>query len=190
MTFPIRDSLEINKLRAFRPPIVPPKVPVKETPSTSFADLVRMLAESIADAQASLDRASAEMVKEFAETRVSIIPNTTQTIHPDGSITYETGEAQEVSLLNLGVRPTFYQFSEAKIEVVMDIEIVETETEDGQKRNSLFAQTYNVKYERKLNRDVKTSSKLTATLVPVPMPVGLEPATATVTADNTDTDNG
>lgn len=186
MTFPVANLPNISELRAFRPPIVSPKVPVRETPSTSFADLVRMLAESIADAQASLDRTSAELVKEFAETTVEIIPNMTQTIQPDGSIKYETAEPQEVSLLNLGVRPTFYQFSEATVEVVMDIEVVETQTEDGKRFMNLFAQTYNVKYERKLNRDVKTSSKLTATLVPVPMPVGLEPQIVTLATESTD----
>ena len=36
------------KPRAFRPAIVPPETTVSETPSTSFADLVRMLAEGIA----------------------------------------------------------------------------------------------------------------------------------------------
>ncbi|MGB7337904.1 MAG: hypothetical protein WBC91_03350 [Phototrophicaceae bacterium] len=189
MTLPINNLTLKNELRAFRPPIIPPKVPVRETPSTSFADLVRMLAESIADAQASLDRTSAELVKEFAETTVEVIPNMTQTIHPDGSVSYETAEPQEVSLLSLGVRPTFYQFSEATVEVVMDIEVVETQTEDGKRLMNLFAQTYNVKYERKLNRDVKTSSKLTAKLVPVPMPVGLEPQTITLASEGA-TDGG
>jgi hypothetical protein len=168
-------------LRAFRPPIVQPETPVRETPSASFGDLVRMLAEGIAAAQASLDRTSAEMVVEMANTHVDIVPNITQIIDEDGNITYESGDPQTVSLLHLGVRPTFYQFSQATVEVVMDIEIVETETEKGEKRNSLFAQTYNVRYERKLNREVTTTSKLTATLVPVPMPVQLEPTMVTTT---------
>ncbi|MGJ3241065.1 MAG: hypothetical protein ACFE0Q_20310 [Anaerolineae bacterium] len=186
MSFPGTNIPNIRELRAFRPAIVPPSVPVRETPSASFSDLVRMLAESIAEAQASLDRTSAELVKEFAETTVEVIPNMTQTIQPDGSVKYETAEPQEVSLLNLGVRPTFYQFSEATVEVVMDIEVVETQTEDGKRLMNLFAQTYNVKYERKLNRDVKTSSKLTATLVPVPMPVGLEPQMVTRASEGPD----
>ena len=170
---------QLSEFRAFRPPIVLPETPVRETPSASFGDLVRMLAEGIAAAQASLDRTSAEMVAELANTHVEIVPNITEIIDENGNITYQSGDPQTVSLLHLGVRPTFYQFSQATVEVVMDIEIVETETEKGEKRNSLFAQTYNVRYERKLNREVTTTSKLTATLVPVPMPVRLEPTIAT-----------
>lgn len=171
-------------LKAFRPPIVAPGEPVRETPSVSFGDLVRMLAEGIADAQTSLDRASAELVRELAETTVEIIPRVTETIAEDGTVTYEQGEPQEVSLLALGVTPSFYQFSQATVEVVMDIKVVqsqtETETTKGQ-RFGLFAGTTDIRAERKLNRDVTTHSKLTATLVPVPMPIRLEP-TRTTTA--------
>lgn len=172
-------------LAAFRPPIVQPEVPVRETPSASFADLVRMLAEGIADAQASLDRASAEQVVELANTRVKVVSSITETIDANGNVTYENGPLREVSLLDLGVMPTFYQFSEAKVEVTMDIKIVENTNESGTtpKRYSLFADTASVRFERKLNRDVKISSKLTATLVPVPMPIRLEPARATTTPD-------
>jgi hypothetical protein len=165
--------------RAFRPPIVEPATPVRETPSASFGDLVRMLAEGIADAQASLDRSSAEMVVELANTEVEIIPSVTETIDENGNMTFTNGAPQTVSLLQLGVRPTFYQFSQAVVEVVMDVKIVENESETGQRRFSLFADTSNVRFERKLNRDVKISSKLTATLVPVPMPLRLEPVTTT-----------
>ena len=159
----------------FRKPLVSPETPVRETPSASFGDLVRMLAEGIADAQASLDRASAEMVVELANTEVEIIPTVTETIDENGIVQYTNGAPQTVSLLQLGVRPTFYQFSQAVVEVVMDVKIVENETENGQRRFSLFANTSDVRFERKLNRDVKISSKLTATLVPVPMPLRLEP---------------
>ena|SRR5918996_1311820 len=171
-------------LKAFRPPIVAPGEPVRETPSVSFGDLVRMLAEGIADAQTSLDRASAELVRELAETTVEIIPRVTETIAEDGTVTYEQGEPQEVSLLALGVTPSFYQFSQATVEVVMDIKVVQSQTETATtkgQRFGLFAGTTDIRAERKLNRDVTTHSKLTATLVPVPMPIRLEP-TRTTTA--------
>ncbi len=170
----------LNKFAVFRQPLVTPETPVRETSSASFGDLVRMLAEGIADAQASLDRSSAAMVVELANTEVEIIPNVTEVIGEDGLVTFTNGAPQTVSLLQLGVRPTFYQFSQAVVEVVMDVKIVENETETGQRRYSLFADTSNVRFERKLNRDVKVSSKLTATLVPVPMPLRLEPVITTV----------
>lgn len=170
-------------LRHFRPPIIGPDVGVRESPSVSFGDLVRMLAEGIADGQASLDRASAALVQELAETTVSVIPSVTETIDAEGNVTFEHGAPQEVSLLSLGVTPTFYQFSQSTVEVVMDIKIVESEqvTEDGKRRYGLFAGTVDVRAERKLNRDVTVHSKLSATLVPVPMPIRLEP-TRTTTA--------
>lgn len=172
---------KLGAVRAFRNPIVGPEVPVRESPSVSFGDLVRMLAEGIADAQTSLDRASADLVRELAETKVSIVPNVTETIDADGKVTYEQGAAQEVSLLSLGVTPTFYQFSQSTVEVVMDIKIVESEQvrEDGKRSYGLYAGTVDVRAERKLNRDVSVHSKVTATLVPVPMPLRLEPVRTT-----------
>lgn len=173
--------------RAFREPIVPPGVGVRESPSVSFADLVRMLAEGIADAQTSLDRASAELVAELAETTVEVVPRVTEVIDEEGNVTYEHAAPQPVSLLALGVTPTFYQFSEASVEVAMDIKIVEQEqtTEEGRRTYGLFAGTANVRAERKLNRDVTVSSKVKATLVPVPMPLRVEPSRTTVTPTET-----
>jgi hypothetical protein len=169
--------------RSFRAPIVEPDVPVHETPTVSFGDLVRMLAEGIADGQTSLDRASAELVEELAASRVKIIPGITETVDADGNMTFEEAASVEVSLLSLGVTPTFYQFSQATVEVAMDIHVVESETEsgEGKRRIGLFAGTASVRAERKLNRDVTVHSKLTATLVPVPMPLRVEPVRTTTT---------
>jgi hypothetical protein len=180
---PIPRPRTLTALRAFREPIVPADVPVQETPSVSFADLTRMLAEGIAEAQTSLDRASAEVLQELAEAKVQVIPRVTEVIDKDGNVTYEEGEPIEVSLLSLGVTPTFYQFSQSTVEVAMDIKIVQSQTEagEGRRRFGLFAGTADVRAERKLNRDVTAHSKLTATLVPVPMPLRLEPTRTTTT---------
>ncbi len=170
--------------KAFRAPIVAPEVAVQETAATSFADLVRMMAEGIADAQMALDRSAATMVTELAETRVDIIPSITETVAADGSITFQQGKPQSVSLLELGVKPTFYQFSQATVEVSMDLKLVEQINEDGTRKTGslgLFADTSNIRFERKLNRDVSVHSKITATLVPVPAPLRLEVPRRSVT---------
>jgi hypothetical protein len=161
-----------QKVRAFRMPVVPADTKVEEIPSTSFADLVRMLAESVADAQLSLDRSSAEMLVELANARVDVVRNITEVIDESGNVTYQPGKPQNMSLLELGILPTFYQFSQATVEVAMDLQIVEntTETSETKGRFTIFANTSNVRMERKLGRDVKIASKLTATLVPVPAP--------------------
>jgi hypothetical protein len=163
--------------KVFRTPLFQPDTAVVETPSTSFADLVRMLAEGIADAQLALDRSSAEMVTELAETRVNVVPTITETVAEDGSVSYVQGKPQSVSLLELGVKPTFYQFSQATVEVSMDLKLVEQLNENGTRKTGglgLFAETANIRFERKLNRDVSVHSRMTATLVPVPAPLRLD----------------
>jgi hypothetical protein len=163
--------------RAFRPALHAPETAVSEVGSASLADLIRMMAESIADAQVALDRSAAELVAELAQTRVPVVPSITETIGADGSISYSTAKPQMVSLLELGVRPTFYQFSQATLEVSMDMKLVEQLDERGQRRSGslgLFADTASVRFERKLQRDVQVHSKITATLVPVPAPLRLD----------------
>lgn len=181
MTEPLGPRLQPDGLRVLRRPLFDPATPVHETPSVSFPDLVRMVAEAIAEGQASLDRASAEMVSELAATPVQIVPAITETVDEDGNVSFEQAPPRQVSLLELGVTPTFYQFSEARVEVVMDLKVVETEEErgSGKRRLGLFAGTSEIRAERKLMRDVTVSSKLTATLVPVPAPLRLEPVRVT-----------
>ena len=174
----------LDKAKVFRAPIVPAEVAVQETASTSFADLVRLMAEGIADAQMALDRSAAEMVTELAETTVQIVPSITEVVAADGTVTFTQGAPQTVSLLALGVKPTFYQFSQATVEVSMDLKLVEQINEDGTVKKGglgLFAETSNIRFERKLNRDVSVHSKITATLVPVPAPLRLEIPRRTVT---------
>src|SRR4051794_13148444 len=179
---PISSTL-LATSHAFRAPLVAPETPVREAPSVAFGDLVRMMAEGIADAQTSLDHASASLLVDLAQTKIEIIPSVTETIAADGSISFQPAKPQTVSLLDIGVHPTFYQFSQATVEVAMDIKIVENETVtgEGKKRFTLFADTSSVRFERKLNRDVTISSKISATLVPVPMPLRLEPVRTTTT---------
>ena len=85
-------------MRAFRAPVVPPDTKVDEVPSTSFADLVRMLAEGIADAQMSLDQASADMLVELSNTRIDIVRNITETIDEKGNVTYKPDAPQNIVL--------------------------------------------------------------------------------------------
>lgn len=179
-----------NLSRAFRDPIVPATTAVQESPSVALADLIRMMAEGIADAQTELDRASAEMIVDLANTRVDVVRSVTETIADDGSVSISADEPENLSLLELGVQPTFYQFAESTIEVAMDLEIAEEIEEESKGRKSLFARTRNITTERKLNRDVSVSSKITTRLVPVPSPIRLEVTRNAVTADVDGGDGG
>jgi hypothetical protein len=151
-----------------------------EYPQVEFGQLVRMLAESIAGAQRELDRSSAGMLEELAETEVSVVPEVREVVEPDGHVRYERARSRRVSLLDLGVTPTFYQFSESTVEVSLDITVVEETHAQGERRLGLRANTAAVQQERKLNRNLQAHSKLRATLVPVPMPAQLEPSRTSV----------
>lgn len=167
--------------RGFRPPIVAPTKTFPETANVSFADLVRMLAQGIADAQTALDRASAETAVELAQTTIDIVPSITETVDENGNVTFAPAETQTVSLLEIGLTPTFYQFSEATVDVAMDVHIVESEDEQTkEKRSGLFASTREVTLDRKFNRDTTTSTRMTAKLVPVPSPLRIDPVRRTI----------
>src|ERR1041385_2055403 len=109
-----------------------------------FAEVVRNLAIAIADGQAALDQNSIATMRALADTEVNLITNITETILldrreidvtvPDGSggtrtervvvsgARVETTPSREpMSLLQAGLQPTFYQFTEATIEVKLSI---------------------------------------------------------------------
>ncbi|HBY60853.1 MAG TPA: hypothetical protein DEH78_13605 [Solibacterales bacterium] len=150
--------------------------PQQELPGASLADFVTSIAEAVAESQAKLDLASAEVAKELASTKVEFIPEIRQIIEADGTSRFEQAKPIQVSLLELGLQPTFYAFSEATIEVAMDLRVVEqTSSVSNSKSRTLFASTQSLRTERKLNRDVKVSSKFVAKIVPVPGPALLQP---------------
>lgn len=173
-------------VRKIRPPLIPLEQQARETDKASLGDLIREVALSIADAQKSLDTSSAEMVRELAETRVEVVSSIKESIGSDGSISYTQDKPRSVSLLELGVMPTFYQFAQTVVEIQMDLKVVETESESGskpeKKKMFLQADTAGIRFERKLNRDVSVCSKVKATLVPVPMPLRIEPVRTTIDA--------
>lgn len=150
--------------------------PGRELPGASLADLIAQLAEAVAEGQAKLDLSAAAVAEELASIRVQFIPEIRQIIDKNGSMSFEQAKSVDVSLLELGIQPTFYAFSEATVEVAMDLKVVEEVQSAGTTAQKvLFATTQSLRLERKLNRDVKISSKLMAKLVPVPAPQLLAP---------------
>lgn len=149
--------------------------PARELPGASLADLVTQLAEAVAEAQAKLDLSAASVVKELASTRVQFVPEIRQIIDEQGRMKFEQAEPVDVSLLELGIQPTFYAFSEATVEVAMDLKVVEETQSSTTPKKGLFATTQSLRLERKLNRDVRISSRISAKLVPAPAPQLLTP---------------
>jgi hypothetical protein len=156
--------------------------PARELPGASLADIVTQMAEAIAEGQAKLDLSAAAVTKELAETKVEFIPEIRQIIEQDGSMRFEAATPVQASLLDLGIQAHFYAFAEAVVEVAMDVHVVEEGQTSGSPTKGLFANTQSLRLERKLNRDVKISSKVTAKLIPVPAPQLL--ATVRTVEDN------
>lgn len=155
---------------------------------TPFPEMVAKLGQGIADAQHELDMNSVEVAKTLAETEIEIVPAITRTINEDGSVNYSSADAIDVSLLQAGLFPTFYQFSEAIIEVEMDIKTTterETNIEVSASTEVDFGVwssrvDVDVEHNRKFGREVNGTSRLKTTMVPVPEPPYLFPEVETV----------
>ncbi|MGJ3241066.1 MAG: hypothetical protein ACFE0Q_20315 [Anaerolineae bacterium] len=146
-------------------------------------DMVASLAMGIATAQAALDENSVETAKALSETEIELVLAMTQTIAADGSVTFESAPPVEVSLLQIGLLPTFYQFAEATIEVSMDIKTTTSrETEVGVNAKAkvgfgMWSASVNidVKHNRKFGKEVHGTSRMITRLVPVPPPPRIAP---------------
>lgn len=178
-----------------------------------FAELVRNLAVAIADGQTALDRNSLETLKALAEAQVEVLSGVTEVIErtttpvtvtvpgPDGGTHAQTVEVTgarvvpagvertTISMLQAGLFPTFYQFTEASIEA--KISITMHEDTESQTRSSgggflglgpsrAFASTVDYRTQNTYSYDANGSSVLRATLRPVPPPSRLQPAITTV----------
>src|SRR5215216_235206 len=115
-----------------------PLEPTQELPDAPLAEVITQLAEGVAEGQARLDLSAAQVTTELANSRVSIIPSVRQIIREDGTTRFETASPVEVSLLELGITPTFYAFSEATAEVAMDLKVTESITETGTSEQRTF----------------------------------------------------
>jgi hypothetical protein len=102
-------------------------------------------------------------------------------------IVYATNTTK-MSPLQLGLMPTFYQFSEATIDVSMDI-ATKSESETGGSVSASAGGRFGLwgasvkteaKHNRKFGKTVEGSSRLTTTLVPVPPPERLQPEYETI----------
>ncbi len=153
-----------------------------------FPEMVASLGQGIADAQNQLDMNSVEVAQILADTNIDVVPALTRTIASDGSVSYDEAAPISVSLLQAGLFPTFYQFSEAVIDVEMDIKTSterETNIEVGAKAHAGFGlwggsiQT-DVSHNRKFGKEVHGTSRLKTTMVPVPEPPYLFPEVETV----------
>jgi hypothetical protein len=155
---------------------IAPRLQTQETSAIPFDDLVYLLAESVADAQTELDLSTAETLETLAETEVDVVPTLTRTIGADGIVTTDTAPTQSQSLLELGFVPSRYQFSDATVEVEVDISVTEQQdSEQTDRAPGLRANTREVIEQRKYDREISANARLAARLEPTPLPVDSSP---------------
>ena len=146
-------------------------------------EMVLKLSLGIAEAQQALDENSVETAELLADTTVPLTFGVTQTIAADGTVTFANAPPIDVSLIQIGLLPTFYQFSEATIEVTMDIKTTtsrETNIKVGTKAKVGFSMwsasvRVDVSHNRKFGKEVKGTSRLVTKMVPVPPPPRITP---------------
>jgi hypothetical protein len=171
-----------------------------------FAEMVRNLAFAIAEGQLALDRSSVETLRFLLENEVDIVPEITEIIEPDprtvtvdgrtipitgARITASGARPIRLNLLQAGLQPTFYQFTEATLEVKLSISIKRTEESNSSSRSSVpvkgfvtraFASPVNYRTANTFSYTAEGSSVLRATMRPVPPPPRLTPRIVTVNA--------
>lgn len=155
----------------------------QELLAVPLPEMVMKLGLGIAEAQKALDENSVETAKMLAETTVPLVMAVTQTIAADGTVSFTNADPVDVSLLQIGLLPTFYQFSEATIDVTMDIKTttsVETNIKVGVKAKAGFgcfsaSVSVDVSHNRKFGKEVRGTSHLITKMVPVPPPPRIAP---------------
>jgi len=191
-----------------------------ELASVPFGRMIYDMASAIARSQTALDMASIKLVQVLASTTFDYVPDVVETLIPnpreiaitDGSgnpvkdkdgndvtvtvtgvqVLHDVGPPFPLSLLQAGVNPTFYQFTNSVITVKMSI----TSTSESDSSlsfgasfdskqqltlDSLFSssQSYsshvNASYSNKYSYSVEGSSSLSTTLACVPPPKAMMP---------------
>lgn len=182
-----------------------------------FPEMVMNLAYAIARGQMALDRTSLSTARMLARERVMLIQEVQEIIEPairvvpvpvydaDGNRTgteairvtgarvqFESTDPESMTLLQAGLTPTFYQFTETIIEVKMSISQKTSSSSEFEAGASLeasaswgwgsasFAAHVNFKSSNTYSYSSEGSSLLRTTLKPVPPPARLTPRVLTV----------
>jgi hypothetical protein len=151
-------------------------------------EMVVKLALGIAEAQRALDENSIETALQLADSEIDVVMGVTQTIAANGDVSFSQAAPITMSLLQVGLNPTFYQFAEATIEVTMDIKTTtssETSIKVGTKAKVGFGMwsasvRVDVSHNRKFQKEVRGTSRLITRMVPVPPPPRIFPEVTVV----------
>jgi hypothetical protein len=181
--------------------------------------MILSMATAIAQSQKELDKASIVTLKELAGTSFKFIENITEVLEPipqtietnDGrtvtvtgvNVTTTIGPSVPMTLLQAGLTPTFYQFTESVISIKIALSMsseasfginvsrdfsldYEVATDDGSGNTSSGKMTYaahvDASYSSKYSYSADGSSSLSTTLRPVPPPPRVMPRFISVNA--------
>jgi hypothetical protein len=181
-----------------------------ELASVPFGKMIYDMASAIARSQIALDQASIQLVQVLANTTFDYVPDVVETltprarqVHINGSgltdandhpvmvtgvhLDHDVSPSFPLTLLQAGVNPTFYQFTNSIIQVKMSITST-TESQDTltvgidaqSNRDFLFASGsvtshVNASFSTKFSYSVEGSSSLQTTLACVPPPKAIMP---------------
>ena len=175
-----------------------------ELQEAGFGEIIRSIAQGIADSQHALDLSSIQTLIELSNTNVEVIPEVSEVITPQpitvpisgapsiqvtgARVTATPSDPVTMNALQAGILPTFYQFTEAVIDLNLSIQIREaTQTNtDGTESRGIFAFASHVNFrtQNTYSYQVSASSSVKATLKPVPANLRLTPSIITVNALN------
>ncbi len=174
-----------------------------------FAEMVRNLAFAIAEGQLALDRSSIETLQFLLNHNVEIVPEITEviepvghdvTIGPTGGTLTITGARPSgipaptitLNLLQAGITPTFYQFTEAQIEVKLSITMRRVEETTTSSKpftpyvalaglpHRAFASSVDYRTANTYSYSAEGASVFRATIRPVPPPSRITPTVTTI----------
>lgn len=171
-----------------------------ELQEVDFGELIRSISQGIADGQRALDLSSIQTLQVLANTPVDVIPEVSEVILPapfpvqvsghgpvmvtGARIMASASEPVQMSALQAGLLPTFYQFTEASIVLKVSIQLREASQTDasGQKGIFAFASHVNFRTQNTFSYAVDAAASVTVTMRPVPPNTRLQPSTITVNA--------
>lgn len=172
-----------------------------------FPQMVQNLAFAIAKGQLALDQTSLATARQLAREKVSVISELSEVIEPDpydvvvggdtirvtgAKVRFDQARPTDLTLIQAGLFPTFYQFTESVIEVKMSISQKTSSSSELEAGASLevsggffgvsvaFASHVNYKTSNTYSYSAEGSSLLRTTLKPVPPPSRLIPRIVTV----------
>lgn len=179
----------------------------QELSNVPFSELVSNLGLAIAEAQFAMDETGIRLAQmmggEYEVTETNPVTGQTTSETKKSLVKFD---GQELSMLELGFTPTFYQFTEATIEIKISISFSQT-TEYERTRStrtvsavytSFFIGAYgrvkatsvSARYANQFNYSAEGSSLMRAKIMPIPAPAVLEERIRAIVERNAANDGG